>query len=95
VSHPFQLVKLDPVAGVAVRVTTVPSSKKPSQMLPQPIWEGLTDGRLETEVTVPLPVPAFIADNLAHTTKLFLLVPMPPGVVTRTSPVVAPGGTVA
>ena len=26
VSHPLQLVKLDPVAGVAVRVTTVPLS---------------------------------------------------------------------
>jgi hypothetical protein len=26
VSHPLQLVKLDPVAGVAVRVTSVPLS---------------------------------------------------------------------
>jgi len=26
VSHPLQLVKLDPVAGIAVRVTTVPLS---------------------------------------------------------------------
>ncbi|HYS08404.1 MAG TPA: hypothetical protein VEP66_06655 [Myxococcales bacterium] len=25
-SHPVQLVKLDPVAGVAVKVTTVPTS---------------------------------------------------------------------
>jgi hypothetical protein len=49
-SHPLQLEKTDPVAAVAVRVTTVPLSYWAEQVEPQSIPLGL-------EVTVPLPGP--------------------------------------
>src|SRR5438132_13901779 len=42
--------KVEPLAGVAVRVTCVPLSKEAEQVAPQLIPAGL-------EVTVPLPVP--------------------------------------
>src|SRR5207244_11787322 len=45
------------------------------------------------EVTVPL--PAFVTVNVTVTVKLFVLVAVPPGVVTLSGPVVAPVGTVA
>jgi len=47
------------------------------------------------EVTVPLPAPTFVTVNVTVTVKLFVLVAVPPGVVTRSGPVVAPVGTVA
>ena len=50
---------------------------------------------LELEVTVPAPLPALLAVNVTLTVKLFVLVAVPLGVVTLTSPVVAPTGTVA
>jgi hypothetical protein len=51
VQAPLQPVKVDPVAGVAVRVTLVPLLKDALQVLPQLIPDG-------AEVTVPVPVPA-------------------------------------
>ena len=92
-SHPLQLVKLDPVAGAAVRVTTVPISKETEQVAPQLIWLALSG--FEVEVTVPLPFPAFLAVNVAFTVKLLVLVAVPAGVVTLSGPVLAPAGTVA
>ena len=47
---PLQPWKVEPLAGVAVRVTCVPLSKEAEQVAPQLIPVGL-------EVTVPLPVP--------------------------------------
>src|SRR5438445_10861716 len=52
-SQPLQPVNVDPVAGVAVRVTTVPLSKAAEQVAPQLSPAG-------AEVTVPLPVPAVV-----------------------------------
>jgi len=49
---PDQPVKRDPAAGVAVRVTTVASSKLAAQVTPQLTPAGL-------EVTVPDPAPVF------------------------------------
>ena len=92
-SHPTQLVILEPVAGVAVRVTTVPSGYALEQVLPQLIWVGLEG--LEVDVIVPPPLPAFCADRVAITVKLVALVPVPTPVVTLTGPLVAPAGTVA
>src|SRR2546426_323125 len=51
VSHPLQAVKVDPLAGLAVRVTLMPLSKVAVQVLGQVIDPSL-------EVTVPFPVPA-------------------------------------
>jgi hypothetical protein len=92
-SHPLQLVKFDPVAGVAVSVTTVPTSYTTAHVEPQLIWEGFAG--LDVEVTVPLPLPAFLAVKVAFTLKLVALVAVPAGVVTLIGPVVAPAGTVA
>jgi hypothetical protein len=52
---------------------------------------------LELEVTLPLPVPAFAAVKVTVTVtvKLLVLLAVPKGVVTLSSPVVAPAGTVA
>ena len=47
---PNQLVKVEPVDGVAVRVTEAPSGKLASQVEPQLIPAGI-------EVTVPTPAP--------------------------------------
>ena len=44
---------------------------------------------------MPLPVPTFVTVNVTITVKTFALVPVPPGVVTLSGPVVAPVGTVA
>jgi hypothetical protein len=49
---PLQPVKVEPVAGVAVRVRFVPEVKLALQVLPQSIPVGL-------EVTAPVPVPLF------------------------------------
>ena len=92
-SHPTQLVKLDPVAGVAVSVTTVPSGYELEQVVPQLICVGLEG--LEVDVMVPPPLPAFFADRVAVTVKLLALVAVPPSVVTPIGPVAAPEGTVA
>jgi DNA-binding protein YbaB len=50
-SHPLQLVKLEPMAGAAVRVTLLPEANSALQTNPQSIPLGL-------DVTVPLPFPA-------------------------------------
>ena len=47
---PVQPSKVEPLAGVAVRVTCVPLAKEAEQVAPQLMPVGL-------EVTVPLPVP--------------------------------------
>jgi hypothetical protein len=62
---------------------------------PQFIWLRLAG--LELEVTLPLPVPAFAAVKVTVTVtvKLLVLLAVPKGVVTLSSPVVAPAGTVA
>ena len=62
-------------------------------MAPQLIWLGLAG--LELEVTVPLPLSAFVAVKVTLTVKLLALVAVPAGVVTLNGPVVAPAGTVA
>jgi hypothetical protein len=92
-SHPTQPVTLDPVAGVAVSVTTVPSGYEVEQLVPQLIWVGLEG--LEVDVMVPPPLPALFADRVAITVKLVALVPVPTAVVTLSGPVEAPAGTVA
>src|SRR5437867_1164460 len=51
VQVPLQPVKTDPVAGVAVRVTTVPLTKLAAQVAPQSTPVGVL-------VTVPAPAPA-------------------------------------
>jgi hypothetical protein len=83
-SHPVHLVKSDPVAGAAVRVTTVPTW-----------YVAPIGGRSEVEATAPWPLPALATDRLTVTVKLPVLVALPPGVVTLTGPVVAPAGTIA
>src|SRR6266550_3954752 len=50
---PLQPVKVEPAAGVAVSVTTVPLAKLAEQVAPQVIPAGEL-------VTVPLPVPALL-----------------------------------
>ena len=50
---PLQPVKVEPAAGVAVSVTTVPSLNDAEQVAPQLIPAGEL-------VTVPEPVPAFV-----------------------------------
>ncbi len=50
---PLQPVKVEPAAGVAVRVTVVPLGKAAEHMVPQSIPAGLL-------VTLPLPLPALV-----------------------------------
>jgi hypothetical protein len=50
---PDQLVSVEPIAGVAVSVTTCPTAKVALQFAPQLMPEGVV-------VTVPVPVPAFV-----------------------------------
>jgi hypothetical protein len=57
--------KVDPAAGAAVNVTTVPSVKLAEHVDPQLIPEGL-------EVTVPLPVPARVTDSASIATVVKL-----------------------
>ena len=53
---PLQPAKVEPDAGVAVRVTTVPLLKFAEQVLPQLMPAGEL-------VTVPLPVPALTTER--------------------------------
>ena len=53
---PLQPAKVEPEAGVAVKVTTVPLLKFAEQMLPQLMPAGEL-------VTVPLPVPVSIMES--------------------------------
>jgi len=88
VSQPSQPMKMERKLGVAVRVTVVPLLKEAEQVAPQLIPGGL-------EVTVPPTMPAFVTVKVTFTVKLVVLVAVPPGVVTRSGPVVAPVGTAA
>ncbi len=54
---PLQPAKVEPDAGVAVKVTTVPLVKVDEQVVPQVIAAGEL-------VTVPPPVPASITERL-------------------------------
>jgi hypothetical protein len=91
-SHPLQP-WVEPVAGAAVSVTTVPRGYAAEQVGWQLIWLGLAG--FDVEVTVPVPLPDFATVRVTVTVKLFALVAVPPGVVTLSGPVVAPVGTVA
>lgn len=53
VQSPLQLVKLEPAAGVAVRVTDEAAANEPTHVPPQLTPAGL-------EVTVPEPAPALV-----------------------------------
>jgi hypothetical protein len=70
VQAPDQPVKSDPVSGVAVRVTAVPSRNDAVQLAPQLIPAGLL-------VTVPAPVPVLLTSRA----KLRLPVPVSDTVV--------------
>jgi hypothetical protein len=50
---PLQPVKVDPAAGVAVKVTAVPLAKAAEQVAPQEMPAGALE-------TVPVPVPALV-----------------------------------
>src|SRR5207245_1155461 len=81
-SHPLQLVKLDPVAGAAVRVTEV----APVKLVPL----------IVTLVpTGPLAGAKLAIAGGGTTVNALALVAVPPGVVTLSCPVLAPAGTVA
>src|SRR2546421_10312 len=54
---PLQPVNVEPAAGVAVSVTTVPSASAAEQVAPQAIAAGEL-------VTVPLPAPAGLTVNV-------------------------------
>src|SRR5215467_14164866 len=56
VQAPFQPEKVEPVAGVAVKVTAVPLVKDARQVVPQEMPAGAL-------ITVPLPVPDFVTVN--------------------------------
>lgn len=60
-SQPVQAVNVDPAAGWAFSVTTVPPSYSVEQVDPQLICDEL--GGFDVEVTVPVPAPAFATDN--------------------------------
>jgi hypothetical protein len=53
---PVQPAKVEPVAGVAVKVTSTPLVNEAEQVLPQLIPAGLL-------VTVPVPLPVFVIDK--------------------------------
>jgi hypothetical protein len=53
---PFQPVKVEPAAGVAVRVTAVPLANAAEHVVPQAMPTGLL-------VTVPLPAPVLDTVN--------------------------------
>jgi hypothetical protein len=55
--EPVQPAKVEPVAGVAVKVTRVPLLYNAEHVLPQLMPEGAL-------VTVPMPVPAFEMERL-------------------------------
>ena len=54
---PLQLAKVEPLLGVAVRVTVVATGKVAPHVLPQSIPTGEL-------VTVPLPLPAFATERV-------------------------------
>src|SRR6266566_3828848 len=54
---PLQPLKIEPVAGVAMSVTTVPLSNAAEQVAPQSIPGGL-------DVTVPLPEPSRVTERV-------------------------------
>ena len=60
---PLQPVNVEPLAAVAVRVTLVPEVKAALQVPGQLIPAGL-------EVTVPLPVPAFVTVRVCVLVRL-------------------------
>ena len=56
-AEPLQPAKVEPVAGVALKVTRVPLLYNAEQVLPQLIPAGVL-------VTVPLPVPALVTERV-------------------------------
>jgi hypothetical protein len=54
---PLQPVKVDPAAGVAVKVTAVPLAKAAEQVAPQEMPAGALE-------TVPVPAPAFVTASV-------------------------------
>jgi len=60
---PLQPVKVEPAAGVAVSVTTVPSLNDVEHVAPQ----SIPAGELETE---PEPVPDFVTVSVCVTVKV-------------------------
>ena len=54
---PFQPVKVDPAAGVAVKVTAVPLAKAAEQVAPQEMPAGALE-------TVPVPAPALVTASV-------------------------------
>ena len=85
---PVQPANDEPAAGVAVKVTIVPTANEAEQTVPQLIPAGLL-------VTVPDPDPPLLTVSVnvcAVTVKVTPLLARPP-TVTTTGPVVAPAGT--
>lgn len=76
---PDQPVNVDPAAGAAVSVTSVPSAKLFEHVAPQLIPLGL-------DVTVPVPVPAFVTVKSCGEPKL-AKTPRAPFIVTVHVPV--------
>jgi hypothetical protein len=64
-SHPDQPANTEPVLGVAVRVTLVPSDTVEEQLLPQSI---------PSPVTVPLPSPDFWTESVRRAPKVAVTV---------------------
>jgi hypothetical protein len=64
---PFQPVKVEPAAGVAVKVTAVPLANAAEQVAPQEIPAGLL-------VTVPAPVPLLLTVSVTVRAKLAVTV---------------------
>jgi hypothetical protein len=82
---PDQPANAEPVAGDGVRVTMEPAPKRALHVVPQLMPVGF-------DATVPDPVPLLATVSRAFTVRLPVLMAVPPGVVTRTCPVVASGG---
>jgi hypothetical protein len=71
VSHPLQPAKVESLAALAVKVTTVPLAKDSEQSVPQLIPGGL-------EVTVPVPAPVRKTVRLASPTTVSVVLALAP-----------------
>ena len=83
VQSPLQPAKVDPAAGVGVRVTVVPEAKAAEQMVPQLIPAG-------EEVTVPEPVPLVVTVRAPDERLKVALQLLLPDTVTRPELVQSP-----